>query len=351
MYLDVLKEHRDEFTLFAGLSHANQLGRQAHDSEMTWLTSAPKPGMDGFRNTISVDQLAASHLGYTTRFPSIVLGSYKEQSQSYTSGGVMIPAESSPARLFAKLFLQGKPEEIRAERRRLSQGKSILDQLKSQTASVRRRASKADRHLLNDYLESVRETEKSIGAVQGWLEKPKPKVDAKQPKDIPDIRELIGKFELLLDLIPLIVQSDSSRVISIMIQDHGPLNIMGVTEPHHALSHHGQDQSKITQLQRIETEIVKCFAKLLYGLKTNVEAGSPLLDTTTVLFGSNLGNANSHNTDNLPILLAGGGYKHGGFVEFGKERNAQLSNLFLTMLNNFGVESESFGQSTGVLSW
>ena len=352
VYLDQLKEHRADFTLFRGLAHANQNGRQAHDSEMTWLTAAAKPGMDGFRNTISVDQVAAEHLGYTTRFPSIVLGTSQQQSQSYTSGGVMIPAETSPARLFARLFLQGTPKEVRAEQRRLAQGKSILDRLKSQAQAVRRRGSRADRHLLNDYLESVRRTEKNIAAVQGWREKPKPKVAATQPQDIPDSRALIGQTNLLVDLIPLIIQTDSSRVISIMIQGlFAPVQIKGVTEQHHLLSHHGLDKSKIEQLQRVESEIVGCFGRLLGGLKATEESGTPLLRRTSVLFGSNLGNANSHSTDNLPILLAGSNFKHGGFVEFENNRNTQLSNLFLTMLTNMGIDSTSFGQSTGLLSW
>ena len=108
-YLELLKDQRDDYTLFAGLSHANQTGRQPHDSELTWLTSAEKPGLGGFRNTISVDQVAANRLGYVTRFPSINIGTKMSRSQSYTAGGVMIPAETSPAKLFSKMFLTGKP--------------------------------------------------------------------------------------------------------------------------------------------------------------------------------------------------------------------------------------------------
>lgn len=104
-------------------------------------------------------------------------------------------------------------------------------------------------------------------------------------------------------------------------------------------------------MQRIETEILKCFAGLLDGLKEKQETGRPLLGSTSVLFGSNLGNANSHDTTNLPIFLAGGDLKHSRLVEFEKNGNTQLSNLFLTMLTNMGIESNSFGQSTGVLSW
>jgi len=351
-YLDVLGEHRNNFTLFSGLSHGDQLGRQAHDSEITWLTAARKPGMDGFRNTISVDQVAANHLGYVTRFPSIVLGTQSEQSQSYTSGGVMIPAETSPANLFAKMFLRGRVAEVQAQKRKLAQGRSILDGIKSQTELVRRRGSRSDHHLLNDYLESVRQTEKNIGELQAWIDRPKPVVDVAAPKDISDGRNLIGRIRLFVDLIPIILQTDTSRIVTLMIQDHGNLtNIEGVDQQHHILSHHGQDQGKVKQLERIETEILKCFSRLLGGLGGKRESETQLLKSTSVLFGSNLGNANAHDTHNLPILLAGGDYKHRGFVEFEKTDNTQLSNLFLRMLADMRLETESFGQSTDVLSW
>lgn len=146
-YLDLLKEHRQDYTLFSGLQHEDQTGRQPHDSEMTFLTSARKPGMGGFRNTISLDQFAANRMGNVTRFPSISLGTVKPQSQSYTSGGVMIPAETSPAKLFARMFLEGRPEEVQAQKRRLDDGRSILDQLGSETKKLKARASAADNHL------------------------------------------------------------------------------------------------------------------------------------------------------------------------------------------------------------
>ncbi len=349
-YLELLKEHRPDFTLFSGLQHEDQTGRQPHDSEMTWLTAARKPGMGGFRNTISVDQVAASRLGNVTRFPSITLGTMKPQSQTYTSGGVMIPAQTSPANLFAQLFLEGQPEEVRAQRQKLSDGKSILDELGSQAKSLRRKASSTDNHLLDDYFDSVRNAESNIAAAQGWMSKPKPKVDVEQPSDIPDVADLIGRAQLLMDLVPLIVQSDSSRVISIMIQDHYVVpKVEGVTGNHHNLSHHGQDPAKIEQLRKIETEIVECFGSLLGRMKSKQESDSTLLDNTSILFGSNLGNANAHHARNLPIFLAGGGFRHGQYFAHGE--STPLCNLFVTMLNNMGLETESFGQSTGELSW
>jgi hypothetical protein len=349
-YLELLKEHRQDYTLFSGLQHEDQTGRQPHDSEMTWLTSARKPGMGGFRNAISIDQVAASRLGNTTRYPSITLGTIKPQSQSYTSGGVMIPSQTSPANLFAQLFLEGKPEEVRVQKQNLNDGKSILDELGSQSKALRRKASSADNHLLDDYFDSVRKAETNIEAVQGWMDKPKPKVDAQQPSDIPDNADLIGRTQLLMDLVPLIVQTDSSRVISVMIQDHFVVpKVDGVTGNHHNLSHHGQDKAKIKQLRKIETEIVECFSSLLSQMKSKSESGLTLLDSTSILFGSNLGNANAHHARNLPIFLAGGGFKHGRYVAH--KRGMPLCNLFVTLLNNMGTETESFGQSAGQLGW
>ncbi len=349
-YLDLLKEHRNDFTLFSGLQHEDQTGRQPHDSEMTFLTAARKPGMGGFRNTISVDQLAASRIGNVTRFSSVTLGTFKPQSQSYTSGGVMIPAEISPANLFARMFLSGRPDEVQAQRQRLTDGRSILDQLSSETESLRRKASAADNHLLDDYFDSVRKAESNITQLQGWMEKPKPKVDAKPPTDIPDPTEFIGRIQLLMDLVPLIVQTDSSRVVSVMIQDHFVVpKVKGVTENHHNLSHHGQDPAKIEQLQKVETGILGCFDSLLTQMKAKAESGSTLLDNTSVLFGSNLGNANAHSANNLPIFLAGGGFTHGRYVV--NQQGTPLCNLFVKVLNDSGIETESFGQSTSELSW
>ncbi len=349
-YLKLLNEHRKDFTLFSGLEHEDQTGRQPHDSEMTWLTAARKPGMGGFRNTVSLDQVAAAQIGNKTRFRSITLGTMKAQSQSFTNSGVMIPAETSPANLFAEIFLAGKPEQVNAQKRRLADGKSVLDGLLGEVKSLRSKTSSEDNHLLNDYFNSIRAAEVNIELKRGWMDKPKPEVDASKPEDILDNADLIGRTQLLMDLIPLIVQSDSSRVISVLIQDHFVVpKVKGVTGNHHNLSHHGQNASKIGQLQKIESEILSCFASLMSQMKSKSESGTSLLDQTSILFGSNLGNANAHHANNLPIFLAGGGFKHGRYVCC--EQGTPLSNLFVTLLNHAGCESDSFGQSSGSLAW
>ena len=352
-YLSLIDHHRDQYTLFTGFSHQEQTGRQPHNSEITWLTAARRPGLDGFRNSISVDQVAANHLGYVTRFPSVVLGTATPQSQSYTSSGAMVPAESSPASVFKQLFLQGTPEEVERETRSLNAGASILDRLKSQTAALRRRVSSTDQRTLDAYFDAVRTAEQELGEVQAWQKRPKPVIAEGPPEDLPNPADLVGRVKLMYRLIPLILETDSSRVVSLMIQDHGTvLNVPGVSIDQHGLSHHGQDESKIAQLKLIESELVAAFGELLIDLQGRTGAdGASLLDSTMVLFGSNLGNANAHTASDLPILLAGGGFSHGQHIVHEGEENAPLCNLFVTMLQNMGVETDAFAQSTSALTW
>ena len=351
-YLQLIDSHRSRYTLFSGYSHEDQTGRQPHNSEITWLTAARRPGLDGFRNSISLDQVAANQFGYATRFPSIVMGTATAQSQSFTTSGAMVPAEASPARLFRNLFLQGTPEEVAREAQSLNDGGSILDRLKSQTAALRRRVSAIDQQKLDAYFEAVRTAEQELGEVKAWQQKPKPAVDAEQPEDIPNPADLIGRVRALFSLMPLILETDSSRVISLMIHDHGVVpQVAGVTSDQHSLSHHGQDDAKIAQLKKVEVEIVKAFDGLLTELGERSDANGPLIDQTTVLFGSNLGNANAHTPVDLPILVAGGGFSHGQHIVHEGGHNAPLCNLYVTLLQNIGVEADAFGQSTGALTW
>ena len=136
-----------------------------------------------------------------------------------------------------------------------------------------------------------------------------------------------------------------------MIQDHGVVpQVPGVTSDQHSLSHHGQDDAKIAQLKKVEVEIVTAFNDLLTQLRERSDTNGSLLDQTTVLFGSNLGNANAHTATDLPILVAGGGFSHGQHIVHEGD-NAPLCNLFVTMLQDLGVETDTFGQSTGTLAW
>ncbi len=346
-YLDIMKEHRQDFTVFSGLSHPEQSGRDGHASEMTWLTSARHPGLGGFRNTISIDQLVAEKIGFETRFPSLVLNTGGNTSQSYTRGGVMIPAESRPSKVFAKLFLDGTPGEVYTQMRKLKEGRSIMDAVREEAKRFERRVGSADREKLEEYYTSVREMEQRLLKAEDWVNKPKPKVDAQQPRDIDDEKDLIGRMNLIFQLVPLALQTDSTRLITILIQGRGDVPaIPGVNIDHHNLSHHGQDPQKIEQLRLVERAEIGALNGLLTSLKAKKEGSGCLLDNTMVLFGSNLGNANSHDWHNLPMMLAGGGFKHGQHLAFDAKNNIPMSNLFVQMLQRMSIESDAFGSST-----
>jgi hypothetical protein len=345
-YLDLIKEHRGDFTIFSGLSHPDQAGADGHSSEMTWLTAARHPGLGGFRNTISLDQFVAEKIGVETRYPSLTLGT-SNTSQSHTRSGVMIPAESRPSQVFAKLFIEGSPWEVQQQMRKLQQGRSIMDAVGEEAKRFSSRVGAADRDKLDEYFTSVREMEQRLAKTEDWAQKPKPKIDAKPPEDIKNESDLIGRMQLLFELVPLAVQTDSTRLITILVQGRGDVPpIDGVSMDHHNLSHHGQDPEKIRQLELIETAQMGALNKLFTALKQKTEGGASLMENTMVLFGSNLGNANSHDWHNLPILLAGGGFRHGGHLAFDAKDNTPLCNLFVQMLQKMRVETGQFGTNS-----
>ena len=345
-YLDLLKDYRDDFTIFSGLSHPEQSGPDGHASEMSWLTSARHPGMGGFRNTISVDQYIAEKIGIETRYSSLVLGT-NNVSQSYTRSGVMIPADTKPSTVFAKLFINGSKGEVENQMRKLREGRSIMDAVGEESKRFGAKMGAGDRDKLDEYFTSVREMEGRLAASEDWVKKPKPEMEVKISPDVEEAKDIIGRTQLLFELVPLALQTDSSRLITILIQGRGDVPpVPGVNMDHHNLSHHGQDPEKIKQLELIEKAKLTAYAKLIGSLKGKAENGSTLLDNTSVLFGSNLGNANSHDWRNLPILLAGGGFQHGSHIACNEKDNTPLANLFVQIMQKMGVETEEFGSSS-----
>ena len=345
-YLDLLKDYRDDYTIFSGLSHPEQSGPDGHASEMSWLTSARHPGMGGFRNTISVDQYIAEKIGIQTRYSSLVLGT-NNVSQSYTRSGVMIPADTKPSTVFAKLFINGSKGEIENQMRKLREGRSIMDTVGEESKRFGAKMGAGDRDKLDEYFTSVREMEGRLAASEDWVQTPKPQMDVKLSPDVEEAKDIIGRTQLLFELVPLALQTDSTRLITILIQGRGDVPpVPGVSMDHHNLSHHGQDPEKIKQLELIETAKMTAYAKLIGSLKGKQENGSSLLDSTSVLFGSNLGNANSHDWHNLPILLAGGGFKHGQHIGGDEKNNTPLANLFVQVMQKMGVEAGEFGSSS-----
>lgn len=345
-YLDKLKAHRGNMTVFSGLSHPEQQGNNGHASEMTWLTSARRPGLAGFKNSISIDQVMAREVGLQTRHPYLAL-STSGRSMSWTSNGVAIPGEMSPAKLFKMLFVEGTEQEVASEIREFKRGRSILDTVLGQAKKLEGDLGHRDREKLDEYLTSVRDLEIRLQESENWSLKPKPKVDATEPRDIEDRQDAIGKQRLMNDMIVLALRSDSTRTITFQL---GGMNavptIPGVATDWHNLSHHGKDPKKIDELTIIESAEFEVFGEFLTKLSAVKENGQSLLDKTSVLYGSNLGNASSHDWHNLPIILAGGGYRHSGYVAHDESENTPLSNLFVTLLQQMGVDSDEFGTST-----
>tara|TARA_B100001559_G_scaffold48268_1_gene36682 strand:- start:528 stop:1811 length:1284 start_codon:yes stop_codon:yes gene_type:complete len=347
IYLEKLKAHRKDFTVFSGLSHPNQNGDSGHASELTWLTSVPRPGLAGFRNTLSLDQLMAKHIGAATRFPSLTIG-VRGNSLSWTANGVQIPVQIHPAKIFRQMFVNGTEKEVAEELKNLERGRSILDTVLGDAKALNVTLGERDREKLDEYFTSVRELEIRLGQNKKWAGHPKPKVNYKEPQEVADRNDILAKQRLMYDLILLALQTDSTRVIAFSIggMNAVPSNIPGVHTDWHMLSHHGKSETKIEELTRIESAEFEVFSEFLTKLKNVKEAGGHLLDHTAVLFGSNLGNASSHSWHNLPILLAGGGYKHGHHAAHDPENNTPFANLFVPLAQRMGVEIDQFGSST-----
>ena len=350
-YLDILKDHRDHMTVISGLSHAGMGSSFAHQASASFLTGIPGAGRPGFRNAISLDQFAAEHLGRETRFPSLTLSGEGAGGLSWTRTGALIPADNSPSKVFARLFLDGRDGAVREQLRRLEDGRSILDDVSEQAKSLRSKLSSSDRDKLDEYLISIRELELRMVNDQSWAKKPKPKVDVAPPNDIPNSADLIGRTRLLFDLTHLALQTDSTRLLTIMLAGSSLTPpIPGVTLGHHDLSHHGKDSRKLEQLKIVELETMKTVRDLVAKLASSQENGTSLLDHTTVFLGSNLGDGSSHSTQNLPVLLIGGGFQHGQHLAFDPGNSPPLCNLYVSMLQRLGIETDQFSSSTGTLA-
>jgi hypothetical protein len=354
-YLELLKEHREDFTVFSGVSHPDVDG--GHPADICFLTAAPHPGSGGFRNTISLDQYIAERIGHETRYPSLTLGVNVQQgtrSLSWTGSGVLIPCEEKPSEVFKRLFVQGTPAEVDAQLRRLAQGQSILDAVGGQAKDLQRSVGARDRDRLDQYFTSVRELERRMEMSKEWEKRPKPKISASIPLDPASPREYMDKVKLMYDMARMAFETDSTRSISLMLDSVNSPAIdlhddTKITDGYHNLSHHGRSEAKIAQLKAIDEWHMKLLAGLFNDLKAVKEDGETLFDRSMILYGSNLGNANTHVTTNLPTLFAGGGFRHGQHLGFDTNNNYPLPNLFVSMLQRMGIESDKFASSTGTM--
>lgn len=351
-YLDRLAAHRDQFTTFTGLSHPGVDGN--HHAGQCFLSGAPHPGQPTFRNSLSLDQLVAEKIGEDTRYGSLAVavrqGEHYADSIAVSRSGVILPAEASAERLYRRLFVAGTAEEKAATMRRIAAGGSVLDLLLAKAKGLERSSDAQDRARLDQYFQSIRELEGRLQRNIAWEQRPKPKVDYPMPKDIADANEVVARSRLMFDLIRLALQTDSTRVVTLSLSTFSVVpHVPGVKNETHGLTHHGNEPEKIAELRRIEEAQMAVFSEMLTAFRATRETGGNLLDHTQVLYGSCLGNANSHSNQNLPMILAGGGFRHGQHLTFDTVNNTPLANLYVSMLQGLGVEADKFATSTGPL--
>ncbi len=335
-YLDKLAANRNDITILSGTSHPGVTG--AHSAEKCFLTGTPHPERGGFRNWVSLDQFAAEQIGNQTRFPSLVLANTTEnQTMSYTRSGAPIPSDQSPNKLFQKLFVQGNGAEVAANIEALKQGRSLLDFVSDQSKRLNRSLSKGDQRRMDQYFTAVRELEQRLESAESWEYKPKPVVDAKAPEDITDGKEFVARTRLFFDVMKLALETDSTRVMSFFID----------TTVIHNITHHGNRPDVLNELRGHEEGQFAALGEFLKVLGETREDGQSLLDRTMVLYGTCMGSANSHSNVNLPVLLAGGGFKHGQHLAFDQQNNYPLTNLFVSMLQRLGIETDEFSTGKG----
>lgn len=349
-YLKHLEDFRNKMTVFSGLSHPDVRG--GHPADKVFLTSAPGPASSGFKNSVSIDQLAAETLGQATRFPTLSLlvgtGGF---SLSHTRNGVLIPAERSASKLYRRMFVQGSADDVQARVDDLRRGRSILDFVHDGAKKLNQRLAPSDRQRMDQYFTSVRELEHQLLVGEDWEHRPKPAVDELEPTDIRELSEFIPASRLMFKMARLALETDSSRLITLFLTPVSSVpNLPGVTHETHTLTHHGNRPEVIHELSLIEHAQFAALHDLLVDLDGRKEQGQSLLDRTMLLYGTHMGSANAHNNVNLPVLLAGGGFQHGQHLAFDTQNNTPLSNLYVSMLQRLGIEADHFGSSTGTLS-
>jgi hypothetical protein len=340
---------RDRMTLVSGLDHATSGG---HFSIHSFLSGVRQIDAKSMPNAnVTIDQYASDYVSGQTRFSTLTVGSesgiHGGCQLSWTRTGTRVPPIPGPEQLFRLLFVGTSEQDKRVAADRFKLQGSILDLVRRDADRFQRKLNPRDREKLDEYLTSVRDVEKRIGLRRNWIDVPKPKAPFDQPKN----RNMVEDLPLLYDLIALALQTDSTRIATLEIGgDFNPRDL-DVNGDYHALSHHGQQQTSIDALITLETYQIEQFVRFVEKLSSLQDAEQPLIDHTMVLFGSGMGNANSHTNTNLPVVLAGGGFQHGRLLAFDAKSpdRPPLTNLFVSMLQQFGIETDRFATSTGTL--
>ncbi len=344
--------HRKDFTIFSNLDHDISGGHSAVHAFLSGIKD--QDASDWPEGNISLDQRAAEFVGTSTRYSSLVMSTGEGDGDlkcklSWTRNGVNVPPVTSARDLFKALFVQDDPRLLARRKSAYDVNESILDAVNSQAKILSRQLGKADQEKLDEYLNSVRELERKLGMSREWMHKPKPKVDIGEPGE-GDLTYTVPAF---YDLLALALETDSTRVATLGVPGNVNTADLGLVGSYHGFSHHGKAEKLRQGLFVIEKFQVEQMGRFLDKLKTIKEPdGQSLLDRTMVLMGSGMGNGSSHSNKNLPLLLAGGGFKHGKHKVYPTENHKRipLCNLYGSMLQRFGLEIDQFNKGTGTLT-
>ena len=338
-----IEKHRKDFTVFSNLDDGTNGG---HAGVHAFLSGGIRKEMAaGFpEKNISIDQVAAEHVGSATRFPSITAGIDSGTNMVWKRSGVSVPPINNPAQLFRALFVDQDNASRVMQRKVLLHRSSVLDALRESAKTLNGKLDASDRDKLDQYLTSVREVERRLQMSREWLDKPKPKSPIKTIGQAE--RQHIEEMPLLCDLLALALQTDSTRVATFEVPISfrtSELNVGG----YHSLSHHSKSEDRLGQLQKVEKYWMEQFGFFLNRLKEK-----KVFNDTLVVLGSGMSDGSRHSNRDLPVLLAGGGIKHEGHLICPAEgsKRIPLSNLLLSTLQWFGCDRERFGKSTGTFS-
>jgi len=348
--LKPLRENRKNMTLYRGLDHGVKGGHFAVHSFLSGvLHSEAKNRADG---NVTIDQFIADEVGVETRFPSLTVGSeggiHGGCQIAWTRSGIRVPPITGPADLFEKLFVDDSPERKSQRSTENHLQDSILDSVLEDANRLSKHVNREDKEKLDEYFSSIRDVEKRLQARKKWANEPKPKAPFNKPSNSNTVEDL----PMLYELIALALQTDSTRVATLEIGGCFLPQHLGIDKSYHSMSHHGNDEETIAHLVTLETYQIEQFNTFLTRLNSIKDGDKTLLDSTAVIFGSGMGSGHSHTNSDLPIILAGGGYRHGEFrkVEGKGINKVPLCNLYLEMAQRMGIESETFGTSTGTFS-
>ncbi|RLS98394.1 MAG: DUF1552 domain-containing protein [Planctomycetota bacterium] len=382
--LDVLEPLRNDITIYSGLSHPAARTVHGHSNADQYLTGATIGGHGPYKNTVSVDQVYAMHIGEATRHASLVLstnggigGPRGAQTQSFNSEGRPIPAMNKPKDVFDMLFVTSNQDAAA----RLARSKSALDLLIANTRALNRELSSHDQQTLQQYLDAVRDTEIKLTKAQKWIDTPFPTVDTKYLTLEAEPKEARLYFQTMYELIYLAFLSDSTRVATFQLgreNGEGPHDLLSLAVglgPAHGLTHAVKQPDGWKNLGTYNRYQVEEFSRFLHRLKETAEPSGDgsMLDNTFAMHGS--ASSSFHLSRNYPILSAGGknfGFSNGRYLKFGKgnEDNQAgagidtdsgwqgkvevvelpLSQMFVTVLQRLGVETDSFGGVQGTLT-